>query len=72
MVARRRRPGKRPVVELRWAVDCAGCMAGAVGCLTDECLLDCLGGPDSAGCIACAEEACGDDFETCSGLPLPI
>ena len=52
--------------------DCAGCMAGAVGCLTDECLLDCLGGPDSAGCIACAEEACGDDFETCSGLPLPI
>jgi len=50
------------------STECALCYGGTVGCIMANCMMDCMGGPDSPGCTICMEDSgCMADFEECSG-----
>jgi hypothetical protein len=36
----------------------------------DNCISACMADPGGEACMACIEENCGADFETCAGVPI--
>ena len=47
---------------------CAACYGGLVGCIMDNCMMDCMSDPGGAQCMGCQESSgCLSDFEACSG-----
>lgn len=49
---------------------CAKCFGGLSHCTATRCLWQCLAG-NNPSCTSCVESTCKEDFEACSGLPLP-
>ncbi len=60
------------------SADCADCFAISVRCSAENCLTPCLGGSDSAECVACrcgdntAMVNCIDAYTACSGIPSDV
>lgn len=47
---------------------CSVCFGLLNTCLSQNCLTQCLGGPDSPRCRACRRANCSQEFEQCSGV----
>jgi hypothetical protein len=54
---------------LEMSSECATCYADLVNCTIDNCVVACIGDPDSDGCHECqATAGCRPTFDECSGL----
>lgn len=49
---------------------CSACFALFTDCLLGSCLAACAVDPGGPACLDCAVEACGDTFNTCSGVDI--
>ena len=57
------------LADLDMSSECASCYANFVACTIAECLGDCIGDPNSDGCLECQQTAgCRPEFNDCSGL----
>ncbi|EEQ98362.1 hypothetical protein Pmar_PMAR013711 [Perkinsus marinus ATCC 50983] len=52
--------------------ECADCFVAVGACTIKSCITSCMFSPLGKKCQACAEEHCGAELKTCTGLAHPL
>ena len=50
------------------STECTACFGDSVSCLLMNCVLQCIGGGSSPGCVSCRATNCDPAFAECSGV----
>ena len=54
--------------ETKLSCSCGACYGWHFGCVVDQCLTQCVGGPEDPGCITCMDQKCTPELNKCTGL----